>query len=196
MSGTYGTIAQALWLALPVILAGLTHVLVIKRDLLPGLAAIHLDGGLELRGHALFGANKTSRGAIVMITACVVWTVLIDALQRSLGLDDSLRFVPYVQLTSVELGLLLGLGYIIGELPTSLIKRQLDIEPGAPAPGRIRRIFWLLDQIDSTLAILLLLGAFRVPSPGFVLTLLGLTVIVHPAVAAIMVALGLKRRVG
>jgi hypothetical protein len=196
VNGTYGIIAQALWLALPVTLAGLTHVLAIKRDLLPGLAAIHLDYGLKLRGHPLFGANKTSRGAFVMITACVVWTILVDVLQRGLGLDDSLRFIPYIQLTSIELGLLLGLGYIIGELPTSLIKRQLDIEPGAPAPGGFRQVFWLLDQIDSTLVTLLFLSAFRMPSPGFVLTLLGLTIIVHPAVAAIMVALGLKRRVG
>lgn len=196
MTGTYGTIAQALWLSLPVILAGLTHVVVIKCKLLPGLAAIRLDGGLKLRGRALFGANKTLRGAIVMIAASVLWMILVDAIQRGLGLDSSLRFIPYSQLSSVQLGLLLGLGYIIGELPDSLIKRQLDIEPGAPAPGRFQCVFWLYDQIDSTLAMLLLLSAFRLPSLGFVLTLLVVTVIVHPAVAVIMVTLGLKRRVG
>lgn len=189
-------LAQALWLALPVTLAGLTHVQAIQRGVLAPLSAIRLDGGLRLRGRPLFGANKTLRGAIVMIAACMFWTLIVDGLQRGLGLDESLRFIPHEQLGSLALGLVLGLAYILGELPNSLLKRQLDIDPGAPAKGRARRVFWLLDQLDSALAILVALSLFRTPSFAFVLALLGLTLAVHPAVAAIMVALGLKDRVG
>ena len=196
MTGQYGPVAQALWLALPVTLAGLTHVLVIDRRGLAQLSAIRLDGGLELRGRPLFGANKTLRGAIVMMSACVVWTVIVDLLQRGLGLDDSLRFIPREQLGSLALGLLLGLAYIVGELPNSFIKRQLDIGPGAAAKGRARPVFWLLDQLDSAVAILAIVSVFRAPSFVFVLTLLSLTLAVHPAVAALMVALGLKERIG
>ncbi|MFV8753661.1 CDP-archaeol synthase [Nannocystaceae bacterium ST9] len=196
MTGEYGTIAQALWLALPVTLAGLTHVIAIKRDLLAELARIRLDGGLEFRGRPLFGANKTLRGAMIMIAACVAWTLVVDAVALGLGLDPSLRFIPLAQLGSLGLGLALGVAYIVGELPNSFIKRQLDIDPGEPAPERLRRLFWLADQVDSTIAVLIALAVWRVPSPAFVLTLLLVTVLVHPAVAAIMVALGLKRRIG
>jgi hypothetical protein len=196
MSAQYGPVAQALWLALPITLAGLTHVLVIDRAVLARLSAIRLDGGLELRGRPLFGANKTLRGAIVMISACVIWTAIVDLLQRGLELDESLRFVPREQLGSLALGYLLGLAYIVGELPNSFIKRQLDIGPGAAAKGRARAVFWLLDQLDSTAAILAILSVFRTPSFAFVLTLVSLTLALHPAVAAIMVALGLKERIG
>lgn len=195
MSG-HGTIAQALWLALPITLAGLTHVIAIKKNVLPSLAGIRLDLGLELRGRSLFGANKTLRGALIMIAASVVWTSVVDVLQRGLGLDDSIRFVAYAQLGSLAYGLLLGLAYIVGELPNSLIKRQLGIAPGEPAPGRLARTFWVLDQIDSALAVLIFLCPFRVPSLLFAATVLAVTLLVHPAVAALMVALGLKRRVG
>lgn len=195
MSG-HGTIAQALWLALPVTLAGLTHVVALKKNVLPGLAGIRLDGGLELRGRPLFGANKTLRGALIMIGASVVWTSVVDALQRGLGLDDSIRFIPYTQLGSLGYGVLLGLAYIAGELPNSVIKRQLGIAPGEAAPGRLARTFWVLDQVDSALAVLLCLCPYRVPSLLFAATVLAVTLLLHPSVAALMVALGLKRRVG
>jgi hypothetical protein len=196
MTAHHGPVAQALWLALPVTLAGLTHVIAIERGVLARLSAIRLDGGLELRGRPLFGANKTLRGAIVMIAACVIWTVIVDLLQRGLGLDESLRFVPFEQLGSLALGFVLGLAYIVGELPNSFVKRQLDIGPGAAAKGSARPVFWLIDQLDSAVAILAALSVFRTPSLAFVLALLGLTLAVHPAVAAIMLALGLKERIG
>lgn len=196
MTACHGAVAQALWLALPVTLAGLTHVLAIARNVLPGLADVRLDGGLRVRGRPLFGANKTLRGAIVMIAACVIWTGAIDLVQRALGLHDSLRFIAREQLGSIALGLLLGTAYIVGELPNSFVKRQLDIAPGAAAGRGWRSLFWAVDQLDSAVAIVLMLSAFRVPSFAFVLTLLGVTLTVHPTVAAIMVALGLKRRIG
>ncbi|NJK32041.1 MAG: CDP-archaeol synthase, partial [Deltaproteobacteria bacterium] len=155
-----------------------------------------LDGGKQVFGRPLFGANKTLRGALIMVGASVGWTTLVDGLQRGLGLDPSLRFIPYEQLGSLGLGLLLGVAYILGELPNSFIKRQLGVEPGAAASGRLERVFWLADQLDSAIAILLALCLYRVPSLGFALTVLAVTALVHPTVAAIMVALGLKRRVG
>lgn len=66
-------------------------------------------------------------------------------------------------------GFLLGAGYIIGELPNSLVKRQLDIVPGAATTGWEGALFWVMDQLDS---------------------------VIHPLVAAIMVASGLKLRIG
>ncbi len=194
-ASTYGPIAQALWLALPVTLAGLTHVWVIERDSFPRLAKVRIDAGLELRGRPLFGANKTLRGALVMIGASVFWTVVVDFIARALGIDDSIRFIAYERLGSVALGLVLGLAYVVGELPNSLLKRQLDIAPGGAARGRMRAVFWVIDQLDSSVAILAALSLIRAPSLGFIATLVVLTLAVHPSVAALMVALGLKQRI-
>ena len=64
---------QLSWVAVPVIVSGLVHLLVLKRDLLPGLRALPIDGGARFRGRRVFGDNKTWRGAVVTIatvTAC------------------------------------------------------------------------------------------------------------------------------
>ena len=68
-------VLQLLWLALPIIAAGLVHLAVLKLDLLPGLRQLPLDGGRTFRGKRLFGDNKTWRGAVVTIgtTTLAAW---------------------------------------------------------------------------------------------------------------------------
>lgn len=187
---------QGVWLSLPVIFGGITHVIAIKKNIFPSLTRRRLDAGLTLRGRDLFGANKTVRGAVVMTLATVFWAVVFDGLQVLLGVPETIRYIPMERLNSVGLGALLGGAYILGELPNSFIKRQLDIQPGGAAGGRIRGLFWLIDQLDSSVSILLILSLVRPPDSTVYLVILGLTVFVHPAVAALMVALGLKQRVG
>ena len=54
-------VLQLLWLALPIIAAGLVHLAVMKLDLLPGLRRLPLDGGRSFRGKRLFGDTGTKR---------------------------------------------------------------------------------------------------------------------------------------
>ena len=54
----------------------------------------------------------------------------------------------------------------------------------------------MLDQVDSALGVLLALALLRPPSVVFAVVLLAITMLLHPTVAALMVALGLKDRVG
>ncbi len=189
-------LVQGLWLSLPVILGGLSHVIAIKRDVLPRLGRLRLDGGAQVRRRDLFGANKTVRGAVIMMSATTAWVFVLDGLQVWLGLAAELRYLSPETLGSLGLGGLLGGAYILGELPNSFLKRQLDIGPGQAASGWVRRVFWLVDQVDSVLAILLCLAMLRPPSMAVYGVVLALTVSLHPAIAALMVALGLKRRVG
>ena len=69
------TLLSLLWLAVPIIAAGLVHLAVMKLDLLPALRRSPMDFGLTFRGRRLFGANKTWRGAIVTIatTSLAAW---------------------------------------------------------------------------------------------------------------------------
>ena len=131
-----------------------------------------------------------------MIPATIAWTAVVDALQLLLGLDQEIRYVSMEQWNALSFGGLLGTAYILGELPNSFIKRQLDIAPGAAAKGILNKLFWCADQIDSSLAILMALCLIHPPSLELSLYIIGLTLVVHPAVAGIMVMLGLKRRGG
>jgi hypothetical protein len=186
---------RALWLAIPVTLAGLTHVWVMRRGLLSPLARVPLDGGLTFRSRRLFGENKTLRGAVVMSAAAALWISLFDNLERACCLSMGLRLVDAARWPSIPYGALLGAGYIVGELPNSFAKRQLDIAPGAPAAGA-RSLFWLIDQVDSTLAVLVILACLTPLSLAFCGWLIALTLVLHPTVAFVMVHLGLKRRIG
>ena len=190
------SLQQSVWLCLPLILGGITHVVVIKRNVLPSLARLRLDGGMKLRGRDLFGANKTVRGAVVMICATMFWTSILDGIQAALNLDANLRYIPIDQLGSLSLGFLLGSAYIVGELPNSLVKRQLNIHPGSAASGPLQKLFWLVDQVDSTVAVLAVLCFVKPPNLEVYLILIGFTLVLHPVIATLMVALGLKQRVG
>ena len=190
------SLQQSVWLCLPLILGGITHVAVIKRNVLPSLARLRLDGGMKLRGRDLFGANKTVRGAVVMICATMFWTSILDGIQAALNLDANLRYIPIDQLGSLSLGFLLGSAYIVGELPNSLVKRQLNIHPGSAASGPLQKLFWLVDQVDSTVAVLAVLCFVKTPNLEVYLILIGFTLVLHPVIATLMVALGLKQRVG
>lgn len=144
---------SAKWVLLPVLGAPLAHAPVLKWDLLPGLAAIPVDGGRTFRGRRLFGANKTLRGALFMTAGPAVASV---ALSRS---DAYRRRLPeeVAAASPLKVGTLLGLGVFAGELPNSFLKRQLDIPPGEQRTDAAGIAITLIDQADFTFTSLALL---------------------------------------
>lgn len=185
---------QALWLALPVLVAGIVQILVIKAGWLRSLAAIPIDGHLCFRDRRLFGANKTLRGAVIM----PLIGALASALQAHAApiANQWLCVAPFQVNHPAAWGLLLGIGYVLGELPNSFMKRQLDIAPGAAAGGRTAFLFWLADQWDSVIGVFLVLGFVWVPGLRFIIMVFALALVLHTLAAALMVALGLKERIG
>jgi CDP-diglyceride synthetase len=153
---------QVLWLCLPVVIAGVLHMLVVKRQLLSWLA-LPLDGGLTLGGIQLLGPNKTWRGVLVMVAA----SAAVGALQGALGGAWAER-AGWASVDALQLGggsftrgyawlnAVFGLGYVLGELPNSFAKRRLGIAPGLHGRGLAGRLFLLLDHCDSVLAALVL----------------------------------------
>ena len=62
------------------------------------------------------------------------------------------------------LGLVAGLGFMLGELPNSFVKRQLGIEPGeAPDGMGARIVFFAVDRFDSVAGMMIAIG-FLVPT--------------------------------
>jgi hypothetical protein len=159
-------IGPVFWLALAVALTGVLHMVVVMVDLWPALKR-PLDGGKSLGGKRIFGDNKTWRGVVFMVVGSAglgfvqgafggVWAAssgveLIDFGAIGGG-DGWLAYaVGYAEVNAV-----FGLGYALGELPNSFLKRRIDITPGKTGSGLLGGFFFLLDQADSVLAALAL----------------------------------------
>lgn len=187
------TLLQSFWLMLPAIAGGAAHIAVIKLELLPELARVPLDLGLRLRNRRIFGANKTLRGLVVMPAATTFFSVILNGPYRS----ESFLWPPGLEgVDPLAWGLALGFGYILGELPNSFVKRQLGIAPGDAAAGSMQRLFWVVDQLDGLAGALALMCLLWVPPARVVVSLVMLTLLVHPLMAALMYLLGLKRHIG
>jgi len=188
-------LALALWVIVPVFLAGLTHVMIIKLQLFRPLANVPLDLGASVGGVRVFGANKTLRGALWMTgaTALLAWVQL-----RAAGsLPWAARLAPSFQRAHpAAWGALAGAGYVAGELPNSFLKRRLGIAAGAAGRGALLSLFWVVDQVDSVVGVLLFLLPVWHPAGAVVAALFLLTLVVHPLVALVMYTLGLKARIG
>jgi CDP-2,3-bis-(O-geranylgeranyl)-sn-glycerol synthase len=187
---------QALWLAIPIVLAGALHLLVIALGWLSALARIPLDAGVMLRGRPLLGANKTLRGAVTMVTATIATVTLQAAAFRRSAWADALWLVDFERVSPLSWGALLGVGYVAGELPNSFVKRRFGIEPGAVPAGVGARLCWIADQLDSVVGILLCMALVTPVSAATAALLIVLGLGIHPLMALLMVRLGLKQRVG
>jgi CDP-diglyceride synthetase len=187
-------VLQLLWLALPIIAAGLVHLAVMKLDLMPGLRRLPIDGGLTFRGRRLFGDNKTWRGAVVTIGTTTFASWVLAQLHACCWSLPTLA--PFAEIHPVAWGLLLGTGYIVGELPNSFAKRQIGIAPGGAGSGLAGRVFWVVDQLDSLLGMLLFVAPVWRPSLALLAVIIAIMLVAHPVSAWIMVLFGLKDRVG
>lgn len=143
---------RARWVFLPVLGAPLAHAPVLRFNLLPQLAR-PIDGARTVRGRRVFGANKTWRGAAVMFAGVLGATV---ALQRRAWYRERLP-LELRDVSPVVTGSLLGAGVVLGELPNSFLKRQLDIAPGEQRGSLAGFAISLFDQADFVLATWLLL---------------------------------------
>ena len=110
---------------------------------------VPLDLGRTFRGRRLLGNNKTWRGALLMCGGVLLATLVLSLWawwwdQLPSGIRDA---------GPVLYGFLLGLGVVVGELPNSFLKRQLDIAPGSQRTSWSGRAITLLDQGDLVIGI-------------------------------------------
>ncbi len=176
------SLATALWLTVPLVVAGVLHMLAVRRDWLPSLRR-----PVSTR---LFGPNKTVRGFVVMPLATVVGVYVARALEPLVagGVDVHLRAAP-----PIALGLAAGLGYMLAELPNSYVKRRLGVAPGE-LPARKQLLFAFVDQADSVIGCALAYRCFLY-LPWVVL---GILVVLGPTVHLVvnvgLYVAGLRKR--
>ena len=154
--------------------------------------ALPLDGGLRLRGHRLFGANKTARGFVVMVPAAAAAFTLL-----ALASGDPARAGLWALTPGgyALLGAWAGFGFMAGELPNSFVKRQLDIAPGAAPRARAWTVLqFVVDRLDSGIGMLAAVSvAVHTPPMVWVYVLL-IGPAIHWSFSLVLFRLGLKQR--
>ncbi|WP_419811372.1 CDP-alcohol phosphatidyltransferase family protein [Bacterioplanoides sp.] len=130
---------NAAYLQIPVVIGGVLHMVVVSRDYLPGLA--------KPIWKTAFGANKTWRGFVVVPALTAAGALTLLPVEWLLG-DRS----PFADHSLLLAGAIAGLGYMLGELPNSLVKRRLGIGAGElPEQGKVITI--AVDQLDSAIGV-------------------------------------------
>jgi hypothetical protein len=157
--------------------------------------AIPLDYGATFRGRRIFGANKTWKGLVLMIPAvgAAFWGLATGLELVRPGARASLW--PLSPTEYFMLGCWAGCGFMLGELPNSFIKRQLDISPGMPPASALgRAVCFVVDQMDSVLGALVALALFvKVPWPTWAGILLA-GPLVHWLFNVLLMLLGVKKK--
>lgn len=152
-----------------------------------------LDGGRTLRGRRIFGDNKTVRGFVVIVPATAIAMAVFGPLSRRAGL----AVWPLSAAGFILLGAAAALGFMLGELPNSFVKRQLDIEAGSPPKSRAGKIVGaVVDRLDSAVGALLGAAVVARVSIGTALWCLLLGPPIHAAFSALLWVLGVKKRPG
>src|SRR3954454_18450519 len=178
---------HARWLFLPVGGAWIAHAPVLRWNLAPALDR-PIDGGRTLRGRRLFGDNKSWRGALVMSGGVFGATL---GLHRAAWYRERLP-TQVRELPPTLLGALLALGTVAGELPNSLMKRQLGVAPGGQRMSPAGIALSLLDQGDFVLAIWLLLAPLWRMSPRQALDAFATVAAIHSGVNVVGYAIGAR----
>ena len=147
----------------PTILAGVMVMLWCKLPILKAIAK-PIDFGKDFAdGKRLFGDNKTWKGMLGYILFNVLFAVLWGFACQGGALKDLNFFYQYHENTipfNLLIGVLLGLGYSLFELPNSFLKRRLDITPGKSISGFWKVFFIFLDQADSVFGVALVVWLF------------------------------------
>jgi CDP-2,3-bis-(O-geranylgeranyl)-sn-glycerol synthase len=155
--------------------------------------AVPLDGGFTLRGRRLLGENKTLRGFLVIVPAAAI---AFAGLAVCVGGTNpgSVGLWPLSPIGYAVAGGVAGFGFMAGELPNSLVKRQLGIAPGGAARGPAYLIQFMADRLDSGLGMLMALNLVA-PAPWETwLVVVTLGPFLHWAFSALMFHLGVKPR--
>ena len=133
---------------MPVVIAGAANMLFTKTRLYRNVCA-PIDGGKCCSdGKRIFGDNKTWAGFFGMIAAnClaqILWG-LLSQISAPLGnANEMYRYFSNTLLFNAVAGALFGFVYVLFELPTSFLKRRLDIQPGKTAQGGKGALFFVI----------------------------------------------------
>lgn len=177
-------ILQSFTIVLPVFLAGLVLIWILRRKYFQILDT-PIDRGIHLRGRQVFGRNKTWRG----IATYLVITTVICILFWFAEPYFAWFMHPVFSLNPLMTGFVFSMSYVAGELINSFVKRQLNIAPGHSSGHKVQRLF---DNVDGILLVAIALYVLLDVSASFLLVAAAIGVALHKSTDAFMVRVGLK----
>jgi len=169
---------EAVILMLPLIVGGVLHMIVVKLD-----ALSYLKRPLH---PSWFGVNKTWRGMILMPLLTVLGVYVARLVEDAWGVRLLAEHSP------LALGLTLGLGYALAELPNSLMKRRLGIRPGEMSDHH-PWLFSIIDQADSVIGCALVYALWGVGEWSMQAGLILLGTLVHLMLNYLLWLCGVRR---
>ncbi|MEL6841826.1 MAG: hypothetical protein AAFP02_01315 [Bacteroidota bacterium] len=158
------------FILLSMVLANVGHILLVKRNAFAQTAVPISE--------RLFGSNKTWRGFLVLISLNAIVSALLN-----------LFFGYFGWLEALWLGGLLGLAYMLSELPNSWLKRRQGIASGAESGW-----FVLIDKTDSSMGVCLTCMLLFGLSLRQTLLLFLLGSATHVFFSWLLVVVGVKKR--
>jgi CDP-diglyceride synthetase len=142
----------------------------------------------------VFGENKTVRGFVVMVPAAALIFMILGALARAWP-DLAASLWPLTPRGFAALGAWAALGFMLGELPNSIVKRQLDIAPGEAPRGRTAAtIGFVVDRLDSIVGMLTAVTLVVPTSLATWVWVLVLGPTIHWSFSVLLYRLGVKAR--
>lgn len=147
----------------PAILSGIMVMVWCKLPILKALSRPMDFGKNFADGKRIFGDNKTWKGLLGYLLFNTLFSVLWGLLCKNQAVGS---FNYFYQLHENNLpfnllvGVLMGFGYALFELPNSFLKRRLDITPGKTLKGFMKVFFIFLDQADSVFGCALVVWLF------------------------------------
>lgn len=160
---------------MPVILGGIGNMVFVKSSFYKNHRK-PIDNGKNI-----FGDNKTWIGAISMIVQVTTFQILLSYTPL---VKYNFIYENNKNLFSLNLiiGLLLGISYILFELPNSFVKRRLNIEPGKTKNW----ISYIIDQVDSIFGVTIVLFFYTEMTPLKFLEYIALGAITHGIINLIL----------
>ncbi|MBR5682822.1 MAG: CDP-archaeol synthase [Ruminococcus sp.] len=182
-----------------VIIAGVLNMIFVKLPICEELKK-PMDCGKCLRdGKRLFGDNKTWKGFLGMIflggASQVIWGAVCSAVPPLEAKNQLIAVHGNSFAPNLGAGLLFGLAYAVFELPNSFIKRRAGIMAGKTDKGLKGMIFYVIDQIDSLLGVVLCLSLLCPVSFGQYWLYILVGFFTHSAVNLILYALRIRRNI-
>lgn len=175
-------ISEIFYFTTPLLASGLIHHFwVIKRGYLSSLVK-PIDFNLTLNGKRLFGNSKTFRGFVVIISLSSITIGFLSLFSKI-----HLNYNPLVS------GALLGLGYSLGELPNSFIKRRMGMKEGTQGRGKLGILFYFFDQVDSIVGSLIFLLVIYSPTWKLLVSLFLVGTTLHVAIDTFLYFKGYKQ---
>jgi len=142
-----------------------------------------IDGGRKWGSNYIFGSGKTWRGIVSagIVGILVAW---LQAYLYQFQYFADISLLVYPQ-WFVVFGLLAGLGAILGDLAKSFFKRRAGIKSGMAWP--------VFDQLDFIIGFFIFTYLIVWPMPEIVITVMLITLVLHPLTNLISYGLGIKK---